>query len=139
VSTTTPNLQTDSDESAILRLLSERLAEGRRVYGPWRVDDGRRYPREALAEVLDALHYCAAELVRLDHVAAGDGPLDVERFARDCERIADDSRKLGGPGAAAVRSGARTLAMAVDLYQQQQRRLAAEELRSNDGGKAVSR
>ena len=29
-------------------------------------DDGRQYLREALAEVLDALHYCAAELVRLD-------------------------------------------------------------------------
>jgi hypothetical protein len=42
-----------------------RIGEGRPTYGEWRVDDGRKYPREALEEVMDALNYCAAELVRL--------------------------------------------------------------------------
>ncbi len=54
-----------TDERAIVELLRQRLDDGRRQYGPWRVDDGRDNPREALAEVVDALHYCAAELVRL--------------------------------------------------------------------------
>ncbi|MCC7536230.1 MAG: hypothetical protein IT379_08450 [Deltaproteobacteria bacterium] len=54
-----------TDERAIVELLRRRLDDGRRQYGPWRVDDGRDNPREALAEVIDALHYCAAELVRL--------------------------------------------------------------------------
>lgn len=54
-----------TDEEQILQLLTERITEGRTRYGPWRVDDGRDYPREALDEVIDALHYCAAALVRL--------------------------------------------------------------------------
>lgn len=53
------------DEREIIELLHRRLDDGRRQYGPWQVDDGRNNPREALAEVVDALHYCAAELVRL--------------------------------------------------------------------------
>jgi hypothetical protein len=75
------------DESAILNLLSERLQAGRRIYGPWWVDDGRRYPREALAEVLDALHYCAAELVRLDQASA---PQARARKVYVCHPFADD-------------------------------------------------
>lgn len=54
------------DERAIFRTLLRRIDAGRGQYGPWKADDGRQYLREALAEVLDALHYCAAELVRLD-------------------------------------------------------------------------
>ena len=54
------------DERHIAQTLLQRLEEGRRLYGPWKVDDGRENPREALEEVLDALHYCAAELVRLE-------------------------------------------------------------------------
>lgn len=53
------------DERAIAEAALSRLDEGRTTYGPWKVDDGRDYPREAMAEVIDALHYCAAELVRL--------------------------------------------------------------------------
>ena len=53
------------DERAIVETILRRIDEGRRVYGPWKVDDGRQYPQEALAEVMDALNYCAAELVRL--------------------------------------------------------------------------
>lgn len=63
------------DERAIIEQLLSRLEQGREAYGPWRVTDGRDYPNEALAEVIDALHYCAAALVR-----AG-----------------DDSRKQPGP------------------------------------------
>jgi hypothetical protein len=54
-----------ADERSLVEAIVARLDAGRQDYGPWRTDDGRDYPREALAEVLDALNYCAAELVRL--------------------------------------------------------------------------
>jgi hypothetical protein len=54
-----------ADERAIVELLLDRLEAGLQCYGPWHVDDGRDYRAEVLAEVLDGLHYCAAELVRL--------------------------------------------------------------------------
>ena len=53
-----------ADERAIVEVLLNRMEQGCEVYGPWRVDDGRDYPAEALAEVIDALHYCAAALVK---------------------------------------------------------------------------
>jgi len=52
------------DERKILALIKERLDQGRDLYGPWRVADEREYPNEALEEVLDALAYIAAELLR---------------------------------------------------------------------------
>jgi len=52
------------DERELFDALLSRLEQGRRQYGPWRVDDGRDYPSEAYAELLDGLHYLAAELVR---------------------------------------------------------------------------
>lgn len=54
-----------ADEQSIVGAIVERMHEGRSEYGPWRVDDGRDYPREALHEVMDALNYCAGELVRM--------------------------------------------------------------------------
>jgi hypothetical protein len=54
-----------ADERAILEALLDRMEAGRLQYGPWKVSDGRKYPAEAFQEILDALHYCAAELVRL--------------------------------------------------------------------------
>ncbi len=53
------------DERAILALLLERIAGGRKQYGAWKVDDGRNYPREALEEAVDGMAYLAAEIVRL--------------------------------------------------------------------------
>ena len=53
------------DERAILEVLLERMGKGREQYGVWNVDDRRDYPAETLEEVIDALHYCAAALVRL--------------------------------------------------------------------------
>ena len=53
-----------ADEQAIVEKLLDRLEQGREVYGPWKVDDGRDYQAEALDEVIDALHYCAAALVK---------------------------------------------------------------------------
>jgi len=53
-----------ADEQAIVEKLLERIEQGREVYGPWKVDDGRDYQAEALDEVIDALHYCAAALVK---------------------------------------------------------------------------
>lgn len=52
------------DERAILRLSAQRLAAGQQVYGRWSVADGRAYEREGLEEVIDALHYVAAALLR---------------------------------------------------------------------------
>ncbi|MFI5297493.1 MAG: hypothetical protein ACHREM_05290 [Polyangiales bacterium] len=56
------------DEQKIVNQIIARIADGRRTYGPWRIPDGRNNPKEALAEVMDALNYCAAELVRLSAV-----------------------------------------------------------------------
>jgi hypothetical protein len=53
------------DERAILEMILSRIEQGRCAYGRWNVEDGRDNPRETLMEVLDALNYCAAELVRL--------------------------------------------------------------------------
>ena len=53
-----------ADERAIVERLLDRLEQGRETYGPWRVNDGRDYRAEALDEIIDALHYCAAALVR---------------------------------------------------------------------------
>ena len=61
------------DEIAIVEALLDRLERGRKDYGPWKVDDGRNYPKEALAEVVDALHYCAAELVKIAKIQAANG------------------------------------------------------------------
>ena len=58
----------EGDEQAILETLLARIDNGRGTYGPWRVNDGREYPREALHEVFDAPNYVAAELVRLDRM-----------------------------------------------------------------------
>jgi hypothetical protein len=58
----------DEDEALILLEIAKRLQEGQQVYGSWSVHDERDYPREALEEVVDALNYCAAELVRLSEV-----------------------------------------------------------------------
>jgi hypothetical protein len=55
----------NSDERQIVEAVLGRLDQGRSCYGPWKIDGGRDYPKEAFAEVIDALHYCAAELVRL--------------------------------------------------------------------------
>ena len=54
-----------ADERPIVDALLDRIEGGRDAYGPWKVDDGRDYRAEAFAEVIDGLHYCAAELVRL--------------------------------------------------------------------------
>ena len=53
------------DERPILDALFDRIDAGRDQYGPWKVDEGRDDRAEAFAEVIDGLHYCAAELVRL--------------------------------------------------------------------------
>jgi len=55
----------EADEQSLVELLVGRIDTGRRDYGPWRTNDTRDYPREALFEVVDALNYCAAELVRM--------------------------------------------------------------------------
>jgi DNA polymerase III subunit epsilon len=52
------------DEQELCEELLARLERGRGVYGPWQVEDGRDYPNETFEEVLDALHYVAAELVK---------------------------------------------------------------------------
>ena len=55
----------EEHDRAMEQALLDRIEEGRQRYGIWNVDDGREYPAETLDEVIDALHYCAAGLVRL--------------------------------------------------------------------------
>ncbi|WP_394845160.1 3'-5' exonuclease [Pendulispora brunnea] len=55
-----------ADEKKIVNTLVDRMIAGQKEYGPWHVDDGRNNPREALLEVVDALNYVGAELVRQD-------------------------------------------------------------------------
>ncbi|MCP4605645.1 MAG: hypothetical protein GY847_34855 [Proteobacteria bacterium] len=55
----------EGDERAIVSELLKRLEMGRNQYGPWDTDDAREYGQEALEEVLDALLYIAALLVKL--------------------------------------------------------------------------
>lgn len=50
-----------ADESVIVQTILARVEDGRRHYGAGRTDDGRDYPGEALAEVMDALNNCAAK------------------------------------------------------------------------------
>lgn len=52
------------DEKAIIEVLLDRIEQGRKEYGSWKVNDGRDYRAEAFDEVIDALHYCAAALVK---------------------------------------------------------------------------
>jgi hypothetical protein len=54
----------DGDEARIAAEVVGRLAGGRPTYGPWQLDGHRDLRREALHEVVDGLHYAAAELVR---------------------------------------------------------------------------
>lgn len=95
----------EGDEGAIVETIVARIESGRQDYGPWRTDDGRDYPREALAEVLDALNYCAAELVRLRrarmavgvrtrriyvcHPYADDPEANTERVRELCRALTD--------------------------------------------------
>jgi len=62
---------------------------------------------------------------------AGPGVGERARLSRRCERLAQDLRGLTGPGATAVRAAARQLLVAIELYEQQRRRLAAEVLRDS--------
>ena len=64
----------EADETAIVEILLDRLHEGRDIYGRWQVSDGRDYLGETLEEVLDALHYCAAELLRLRRAVSAPAP-----------------------------------------------------------------
>ncbi len=92
-----------ADERQICDALLGRLEQGRRQYGPWRVDDGRDYPSEAYAEVLDGLHYTAAELVRrrrresgrrrrvyVCHPFASDPAGNIERVRAISQFLIDD-------------------------------------------------
>ena len=60
----------NADENSIAEKVIARLEQGRREYGPWDVNDGRDYKGEALEEVIDALHYCGAQLLRMDGLDA---------------------------------------------------------------------
>jgi hypothetical protein len=54
----------NSDERKILEVLLSRLEQGREEYGPWNINDNREYQKEAFEEIIDALHYCAAALLK---------------------------------------------------------------------------
>ena len=52
-----------ADEQRILIKTLERLEQGKKEYGEWKIPDGRDYDNEVLEEVIDALQYCAAKLI----------------------------------------------------------------------------
>ena len=54
-------------EQEIAHLVVDRLLRGAEDYGPWPLDDPRDNFEEALEELIDTLHYVAAEVVRLRH------------------------------------------------------------------------
>jgi hypothetical protein len=56
------------DEFSIMKTLLTRLEKGRETYGEWNVNDNRNYSKEALEEIIDALHYCAALIVKLPKI-----------------------------------------------------------------------
>jgi DNA polymerase-3 subunit epsilon len=94
-----------ADERPIVETILARIDAGRRQYGEWDSGDGRDYPGEALAEVIDALNYCAAELVRLRragrlgglrtrrvyvcHAFADDPQANTERVRKLCRALAE--------------------------------------------------
>lgn len=92
-----------ADARAIAHTLMERLRDGCDEVGPWPVDDGRVCVHEALLEIMEALHYCAAELVRLERRQRPEG-LRTRRVyvchpfgddpARNAERVRDICRAL---------------------------------------------
>lgn len=62
----------EADEKEIVKLVLGRMAQGQKNYGPWRIEsDKRNYTQETLAEIIDAMHYCAAELIRMKKKKAG--------------------------------------------------------------------
>jgi DNA polymerase-3 subunit epsilon len=89
------------DEREIFQVLAERLDKGRQSYGPWHVGDGRDYSAEAFAEVIDALHYAAAALVRrrrdsrrmprvyVCHPFADDIPVNTARVRALCHCLVE--------------------------------------------------
>jgi len=59
------------DERAIAEAALSRLDQGRTTYGPWKVDDGRDYPRAAEERFLE--HAAALDLHRWDWLTASGG------------------------------------------------------------------
>ena len=67
--------QLGPDEGAVLALVAERLAMGRRMYGELHpATDPRDFAREALEEAADGLVYVAAALVRSGRPSGSGGP-----------------------------------------------------------------
>jgi len=62
--------QLTGDELQIAELVVQRLGDGREQYGAWDVNDRRDYLQEAVEEVVDALHYSGAALLRAQREAA---------------------------------------------------------------------
>lgn len=77
-----------ADERAIVESILARVDAGRSDYGAWDTGDGRDYPAEALAEVIDALNYCGAELVRLRRAGRLGGMRTRRVYV--CHPFADD-------------------------------------------------
>ena len=59
------NIYHGDHEHEIIELLTARINQGRKEYGPWNVNDGRDYVQGTLEEVLDGLLYIAAQLIKL--------------------------------------------------------------------------
>lgn len=81
-------------ERRIHDLLLSRLEAGLQHYGAWKINrDPRSMPAEALDEILDCLHYCAVELLRLrDEADARRAQLDLV-----VQAMKDWSQPVGNP------------------------------------------
>lgn len=77
-------------EKEIALLVIERLCAGAEDYGPWRLDDPRDNCEEALEELIDAMHYVAAEVVRLRHHRSRPGGRSRMQRVYTCHRFSSD-------------------------------------------------
>lgn len=72
----------EGDELEVVKMIVDRMSQGRKVYGPWCVDDGRDYLDETLQEMLDGANYLAAELVRLKRSKEATSEFPVRTWTR---------------------------------------------------------
>jgi hypothetical protein len=77
-------------EKEIAHLVIARLLQGAEDYGDWPADDPRDNLEEALEELIDGMHYLAAEVVRIrDHKQRAGGRARMLRIYT-CHRFAAD-------------------------------------------------
>jgi hypothetical protein len=77
-------------EQEIAQLVIERLLQGAEDYGDWPLDAPRDNLEEALEELIDTLHYAAAEVGRLRHHKERPGGRARMLRVYTCHRFSSD-------------------------------------------------